>query len=59
MADERGWLRGDVPFDELVETFCVLTSVETYVRFVQLDGKSVDAYKAFVARALRDTVFAR
>jgi AcrR family transcriptional regulator len=58
MADQRGWVRGDVPFDDLVEAVCVLTSVDTYVRFVQLDGKSVGAYKSFVARALRDTVLA-
>ena len=59
VIDERGWLRGDVEFDELVEAVCIVTSVEAYVRFVQLDGKPVDAYKAFVARALRDTVLAR
>ena len=58
VVEERGWLRGDVPFDELVEAACILTSVETYVRFVQLDGKPVDAYEAFVARAFRDTVLA-
>ena len=58
LVDQRGWLRGDVR-STLVEAVCILTSVETYVRFVQLDGKSVDSYKAFVARALRDTVLAR
>ncbi|HEX5857320.1 MAG TPA: TetR/AcrR family transcriptional regulator [Microbacterium sp.] len=59
VVDERGWLRGDVPFDDLVEAVCILTSVETYVRFVQLDGKPVEAYEAFVARAIKDTVLAR
>jgi len=53
---ERGWLRTDVPFDDLVEAFCVITSVETYVRFVRLDGKPDDAYTEFVARTLRETV---
>ena len=55
---ERGWLRLDVPFDEVVEAFCVITCVETYVRFVQLDGKSDDAYKAFVTRSVRETILA-
>lgn len=55
---DRGWLRTDVPFDELVEAVCVITSVESYVRFVQVDGKSRKAYKAFVARAIRDTILA-
>lgn len=53
---ERGWLRTDVPFDELVEACCVITSVESYVRFVRLDGKSPEEYKAFVTRTVRDTV---
>lgn len=52
----RGWLRTDVPFDDLVETACVLTSVETYVRFVGLDGKSAGDYKAFLTRTLRESV---
>lgn len=56
---DRGWLRTDVPFDDLVEAVCVLTSVETYVRYVRLDGKSPRRYREFVARALRDTVLAR
>jgi len=56
---ERGWLRTDVPFDDLVETFCVITSIESYVRFVLVDGKSREAYKAFISRVLRDTILAR
>ena len=58
-VDDRGWLRRDVPFDDLVEAVCVITSVETYVRFVQHDGKSTDEYKAFVARTVRETVLSR
>jgi len=59
VCGERGWLRTDVPFDDLVETFCVIGSVETYVRFVHLDGKSTAEYKAFVARTVRDTILVR
>jgi AcrR family transcriptional regulator len=55
---DRGWLRTDVPLDDLVESFCVITCVETYVRFVQLDGKPDDAYQAFVARTVRETILA-
>jgi len=55
-VDGRGWLRSDVPFDDLVEAFCVITCVETYVRFVQHDGKSPDEYKSFVARTVRETI---
>jgi len=56
LVAERGWLRLDVPFDDLVEAMCVITCVETYVRFVLLDGKSDDEYKAFVTRTVRETV---
>ncbi|GAB1515152.1 TetR/AcrR family transcriptional regulator [Actinophytocola sp. KF-1] len=59
VVGDRGWPRADVPFDDLVEAVCVLTSVETYVRFVRVDGRSPQRYQAFVARALRDTVLAR
>jgi len=56
---DRGWLRSDVPFDDLVEAMCVLTSVETYVRFVLIDGKSTDQYKEFVRRTVRETILMR
>ncbi|AVT28200.1 TetR/AcrR family transcriptional regulator [Plantactinospora sp. BC1] len=56
LVAERGWLRSDVPFDDLVETFCVITSVESYQRFVRLDGKSHEEYSAFVARTVRETI---
>ena len=54
---DRGWLRSDVPFDELVETSAVLCSVETYLRMVHRDGWSPDAYRAWCRRMLAETVF--
>ena len=57
-VSDRGWLRLDVPFDDLVEAFCVIICVETYTRFVLLDRKSDDDYKAFVTRMVRETVLA-
>jgi AcrR family transcriptional regulator len=56
---ERGWLRTDVPFDDLVEAFCVITSVESYVRFVHLDGRSHEEYRTFIARTVRETILLR
>ncbi len=53
---DRGWLRTDVDLDELVEAFCVVTSIESYVRFVQVDGRSEAAYQAFVARVFRESI---
>ena len=57
-VDNRGWLRRDVPFDDLVEAVCIITCVETYVRFVEQDGRSSDRYRSFVARTVRETVLA-
>jgi AcrR family transcriptional regulator len=54
---DRGWLRDDVPFDEIVETCAVLCSVETYLRITHRDGWSVDAYQAWCRRMLAETVF--
>jgi AcrR family transcriptional regulator len=54
---DRGWLRDDVPFDELVETAALLCSVEVYLRMVHRDGWSADAYRAWCRRMLAETVF--
>jgi AcrR family transcriptional regulator len=54
---DRGWLRVDVPFDELVETTTVLCSPETYLRFTYRDGWSAAAHRAWLRRMLFETVF--
>ena len=54
---DRGWLRGDVSFDELVETATVLCSVETYLRMTYRDGWSTEAYQTWCRRMLAETVF--
>ena len=54
---ERGWLRDDVSFDELVQTAAALCSVEVYLRLVHYNGWSVDAYRAWCRRMLAETVF--
>ncbi|WP_157900649.1 TetR/AcrR family transcriptional regulator [Mycobacterium rhizamassiliense] len=55
---DRGWLRDDVPFDELVETAGVLCSAETYLRMTHRGGWSADAYRAWCRRMLAESVFA-
>ncbi|MGO9507727.1 MAG: hypothetical protein ACLPXZ_10405 [Mycobacterium sp.] len=54
---DRGWLRSDVPFDELVETAAVVCSVDTYLRITHYDGWSVAAYKSWLRRMLAETIF--
>jgi hypothetical protein len=54
---DRGWLRGDVPFDEIVQTVSILGSVETYLRIVHIDGWSIAAYRAWLRRMVDETVF--
>jgi hypothetical protein len=47
-----------VPVDDLVEAFCVITSVETFARFVLHDRKSTAEYTDFVTRTVRETILA-
>jgi AcrR family transcriptional regulator len=54
----RGWVRTDVPFDELVETSVALSSVEVYLRITHRDGWPVDAYRAWARRMLAETIVA-
>jgi AcrR family transcriptional regulator len=54
---DRGWLRSDVPFDELVETVAVVSSVDTYLRITYRDGWSVAAYKSWLRRMLAETIY--
>jgi AcrR family transcriptional regulator len=53
---DRGWLRDDLPFDEVVETAAIIASIETYTRMVHRDGWSLDAYRAWFRRMLDEVV---
>ena len=55
---DRGWLRDDIPFDELVETAVVIASIDTFIRMTHRDGWTVDAYRAWFRRMLDEVVFA-
>jgi AcrR family transcriptional regulator len=54
---DRGWLRSDVPLDELVETLVVLCSIETYLHMTQRDGWSATRYRGWLQRMLAETIF--
>jgi AcrR family transcriptional regulator len=54
---DRGWVRADLPFDELVETAAVICSVEVYLRMTHRDGWSDDAYRAWCRRMLAESVY--
>ena len=56
---ERGWLREDLPFDELVETAAIISSFESYIRMVHRDRWSVEAYRSWLGRMLRENVLRR
>lgn len=56
---DRGWLRDDIPFDDLVATTAVLTSPETYQRIVHHSGLSAVAYQKWLLRMLNETVSKR
>lgn len=55
---DRGWLRSDVAFDELVETAAILFSIDTFTRMTQHDGWTVARYEAWCRRMAAETVFA-
>jgi AcrR family transcriptional regulator len=54
---DRGWLRGDVSFDELVETTAVIAGVETYLQLTRRGGWTLAAYREWVRRMLAETIF--
>jgi AcrR family transcriptional regulator len=56
---DRGWLRNDIPFDDLVATMGVLSSPETYQRLVHHGGLSVNAYQKWFLRMGNETVLKR
>ena len=59
ICSQRGWLRRDLTFDELVETAVVIASMETYTRMVHRDGWTLDAYRGWFRRMLHEVVFTR
>jgi AcrR family transcriptional regulator len=58
VARDRGWLRHDVPFDELVATCVVLLGIDTFLRVTRRDGWTVPRYRRWVRRMLAETIFA-
>ncbi|MDT5105107.1 MAG: hypothetical protein QOI25_2620 [Mycobacterium sp.] len=56
VCGDRGWLRDDLSFDEMVETAAVLSSVDSYLRITERDGWSVTAYRAWSRRMLAETI---
>ncbi|MDA2894619.1 TetR family transcriptional regulator [Mycolicibacterium sp. BiH015] len=55
---ERGWIRDDVPFDELVESSSALGGFEMYLRLTS-QGWSIETYRRWARRMLAETVFTR
>lgn len=56
---DRGWLRDDLPFDELVATWMVLFGIEAFLRLTRRDGWSIPRYRAWARRVLSESTFAR
>ncbi|MGE2735295.1 TetR/AcrR family transcriptional regulator [Mycolicibacterium vaccae] len=53
---ERGWVRDDLPFDEVVETAALLGDVETYLKIVDRSKWSEQAYRKWLLRMLTETI---
>jgi AcrR family transcriptional regulator len=59
VARDRGWLRNDVPFEELVATSAVLSGVDTFLRVTRRDGWSVPRYRDWLRRMMVENILAR
>jgi AcrR family transcriptional regulator len=59
VSRDRGWLRDDVGFDELVEWSIVISSVDGYDRMVLRDGWSDAQYRSYFRSALDALVLRR
>jgi AcrR family transcriptional regulator len=53
---DRGWVRDDIPFEELAETAAVLSSFEVYTRMTVRDGVTDDQYRAWLRRMMLTNV---
>ena len=54
---ERGWLRDDIAFEELVATATVLAGIETFLRLTRREGWSVPRYRAWLRRMAAETIW--
>jgi AcrR family transcriptional regulator len=54
---DRGWLRDDVPFDDLVATAAIISGIDTYLRMTQHEGWSIARYLGWCRRMISETVF--
>ncbi len=57
VARDRGWLRDDVPFGELVATFIVCSAADTFLRMTRRDGWSVPHYRSWLRRIAAETIW--
>lgn len=53
---DRGWVRDDIPFDDVAATAAVIASVDSYLRLIERPGWTLDAYRAWLRRASVDAV---
>lgn len=56
---ERGWLRTDRTFDDLVYTYSVLAGIETFVRLRIRGGWSLARYSSWLRRMVAEAILRR
>lgn len=56
---ERGWLRDDMPFDDLAATVTVLASLDTFMRLTRRHGWSPRRYRSWLRRMLAEAIWGR
>lgn len=58
LLEARGWLRTDVPRDELIASVWVLTMAETYTRVIDAGVLTHDRYERWLHRTVREAMIA-
>jgi AcrR family transcriptional regulator len=56
---DRGWIRDDVAFEELVATVAVLSGMDTFLQLTRREGWSLSRYRSWLRRSLTETVAVR
>lgn len=59
VSRDRGWIRDDVPFEDLVATVAVLSGIDTYLHLTHREGWTVPRYRSWLRRILAETIGVR
>ncbi len=59
VSRDRGWIRDDVPLEDLVATVAVLSGIDTFLHLTRREGWSVPRYRSWLRRVLAESIAVR